>query len=234
VAVVTGGARRLGRRLCKTLAARGFDLVVLYRRSAAEANALARELAQTGQRARALAVDVGIEPRVAEAFDDIASNEGRVDLLVNNVGNYVPKTLRDLTPEDWDDCLQANLHGAFYCCYHARPMLEERKGQIINIGYAGVEGLVANTEATAYQVSKAGLLILTKSLAKELGPHSVRANMISPGQLENSVDLPGNLKDSIPIGRAGTLADITRALRYLLQAEYVTGVNIDVAGGYRL
>jgi 3-oxoacyl-[acyl-carrier protein] reductase len=235
VAVVTGGARRLGRRLCKTLAARGFDLVVLYRRSAAEAKALARELAQTGQHARALAVDVGIEPRVAEAFDDIASNEGRVDLLVNNVGNYDPQPLAQLTPAAWDATLAANLSGAFYCCHHALQSMPAG-GNIINIGMAGLEGHRAAVHGTDYYVSKAGLLVLTRSLAAAYGERNIRVNMVSPGQLANSIDLPppDEIGARVPLGGAGSLDDIAQAVTYLLDAAYVTGVNIDVAGGYRL
>ena len=166
-------------------------------------------------------------------FDSLRASEGRLDLLINNVGNYEPKPLAELSIEDWDSCIAANLSGAFYCCREATPLLKSSGGQIINLGYAGVDALVGNPDATAYQVSKSGLLVLTKSLATALAPE-VRANMLSPGQLENSIDLPQDLEATLPTGRAGRLDEVADALLWLVAADYVTGVNIDVAGGYRL
>lgn len=235
VAVVTGGARRLGRRLCLRLARRGFDVVICYRRSAADARSLEEEIAAAGGRARSLAVDVADEAQVAQVFGNVAGTEGRVDLLVNNVGNYNPQHIADLDPAVWDTTLAANLSGAYYCCYHALKQMSPG-GQIINIGMAGLEGSRASVRGTDYFVSKTGLLVLTRSLAAGYGAQGIRVNMVSPGQLENSVDLPPPDKIGawVPLGRTGTLDDVTQAVEYLLDAEYVTGVNLDVAGGYRL
>lgn len=235
VAVVTGGARRLGRHLSTTLAARGYDIVILYRTSEAEAHGLAREIGRTGRRARALAVDVAVEPEVAAVFADIAAHERRVDLVINNVGNYNPQDVTELTPAVWDATLATNLSGAYYCCFHALPLLSPG-GSIINIGMAGLEGIRANERGADYYVSKTGLLSLTRTLAAAYAARNIRINMVSPGQLDNSVDLPSpdRIGESVPMGRAGTLDDISQAVDYLLDATYVTGVNIDVAGGYRL
>lgn len=235
VAVVTGGARRLGRHLCMTLAARGYDVVILYRSSEEAARALAAQIAATGRRARARAVDVGIESQVAETFAEIAQEEGRVDLLVNNVGNYNPQDITNLTPAVWDATLATNLSGAYYCCFHALPLMPAA-GNIINIGMAGLEGIRANVRGADYYVSKTGLLSLTRSLAAAYGDRNIRVNMVSPGQLDNSVDLPSpdEIGQTVPLGRAGELQDVAQAMEYLLDATYVTGVNIDVAGGYRL
>ena len=235
VAVVTGGARRLGRHLSLALAARGYDLVILYRESEAEARSLAEEIPATGRRARARAVDVGVERQVAEVFAEIARDEGRVDLLVNNVGNYNPQHVTHLVPAVWDATIATNLSGAYYCCYHALPLMREGSS-IINIGMAGLEGSRANVHGTDYYVSKTGLLVLTRSLAAAYAGQGVRVNMVSPGQLDNSVDLPppDEIGQWVPLGRAGSLQDIAQAVAYLLDASYVTGVNLDVAGGYRL
>lgn len=233
IALVTGGARRLGRHLVMSLSRAGFGVVIGYRTSEKQAHDLATAIGNVGRYARTVRADVSDKVDVAAMFASVERDEGRLDLLINNVGNYEPEHLRHVTPEDWDECIQANLSGAFYCCYHARPLLERTRGQIINIGYAGVDALVANPWATPYQVSKTGLLVLTKSLAEAYAP-AVRANMISPGQLENSKDLPEDLSRSIPLGRAGAMDDVAQALNYLIDANYVTGVNIDVAGGYRL
>ena len=235
VAVVTGGARRVGRHLCTTLAARGYDLVILYRDSAAEARSLELEIVAGGRRARALPVDVGIERQVADVFDDIARVEGQVDLLVNNVGNYNPQHVTQLEPAVWDATLAANLSGAFYCCYHTLRVMSDG-GNIINIGMAGLEGIRANVHGTDYYVSKTGLLVLTRALAAAHADRRIRVNMVSPGQLENSIDLPApdQIGAWVPLGRAGSLGDVAQAVEYLLDAAYVTGVNIDVSGGYRL
>lgn len=235
VAVVTGGARRLGRHLATTLAARGFDLAILYKTSEAEAATLVRELTNAGVNARALGVDVSVESQVATVFEELTRGSGRVDLLVNNVGNYNPQHVSKLTPAIWDATLAANLSGSYYCCHHALKHMT-RGGNIINIGMAGLEGIRANVNGTDYYVSKTGLLVLTRALASAYASQGIRVNMVSPGQLENSVDLPAgsDMGRLVPLARAGRLDDIAQAVAYLLDATYVTGVNIDVAGGYRL
>ena len=235
VAVVTGGARRLGRQLCTTLAGRGFDVVVLYRDSEADADSLEHELAAAGLRARSLTVDVAVESQVAGVFDNIAGTEGQVDVLVNNVGNYNPQHITKLDPSAWDATLAANLSGAYYCCHHGLKLMRAG-GNIINIGMAGLEGGRANVHGTDYFVSKTGLLVLTRSLAAAYGAQQIRVNMVSPGQLDNSIDLPppGEIGAWVPLGRAGSLDDVTQAVEYLLEATYVTGANIDISGGYRL
>ena len=233
VALITGGALRLGRCLAIRLAEAGWDLVVNYHSSADDAERLVAQLQSSGAGARAVQADVSSSSDVAAMMAGVQATEGRLDLLVNNVGNYEPKPVRALTIADWDDHIAANLSGAFYCCHAALPLLEDSGGQIVNIGYAGLDALVGNPDAMPYQVSKTGLLVLTKSLAEGLAP-KIRANMVSPGQLENSIDLPEDLEATIPSGRAGRLEEVAEALLWLLDAEYVTGVNIDVAGGYRL
>ena len=235
VAVVTGGARRLGRHLSTMLAARGCDIVIIYRSSAEDARSLEQEIAGMGRRARAIKTDIAIEAEVASAFADIAAHEGRVDVLVNNVGNYNPQHVTKLDPSVWDATLATNLSGAYYCAYHALKLMGEG-GNIVNIGMAGLEGIRANVRGTDYYVSKTGLLVLTRALASAYAPQHIRVNMVSPGQLENSVDMPPpeEIGRFAPLGRAGTLEDVAQAVEYLLEATYVTGANIDIAGGYRL
>lgn len=235
VAVVTGGARRLGRHLCGMLARRGYAVVVLYRGSHDDAATLVDEIVAQGGRARALAVDISVEPQVKAVFADIAAHEGHVDVLVNNVGNYNPQHVTQLDPSVWDATLASNLSGAYYCCYHALQLLRD-EGNIINIGMAGLEGIRANEFGADYYVSKTGLLVLTRSLAAAYAGRQIRVNMVSPGQLENSIDLPPPDKIGawVPLGRAGALEDVSHAVEFLLDASYVTGANIDVAGGYRL
>ena len=231
VAVVTGGAKRLGRHLSERLSKRGYRVIILYRSSSSEA----RECVESGVAARALLVDIGVHAEVERAFANIAATEGRVDVLINNVGNYNPQDVTLLDPAQWDATIAANLSGAYYCCFHAIKLMQDG-GQIISIGMAGLEGIRANRRGTDYYVSKTGLLVLTRALATGYASRQIRVNMVSPGQLENSIDLPppDKLGGVVPLGRAGTLDDISDAVSYLLDATYVTGANIDVAGGYRL
>jgi 3-oxoacyl-[acyl-carrier protein] reductase len=235
VAVVTGGALRLGRHLCLSLAARGYDIVCLYRTSGAAARDLILEVENAGGRGRVLHADVSVHADVAAVFADIQGAERQVDLLVNNVGNYNPQDVTALDPAVWDMTIGANLSGAYYCCYHAIRLMPNG-GQIVSIGMAGLEGVRANRRGADYYVSKTGLLVLTRALAAGYADRGIRVNMISPGQLDNSIDLPApeQMSQTVPLGRSGTLDDIAQALHYLLDASYVTGVNIDVAGGYRL
>jgi NAD(P)-dependent dehydrogenase (short-subunit alcohol dehydrogenase family) len=235
VAVVTGGARRLGRHLCEVLAGRGYRVVIVYRSSEADAADLVRDLQAHGAQARAVRADIGLRADVQRVFDEVAATEGQVDLLLNNVGNYNPQDVTKLDPEVWDATLAANLSGAYYCCYHALRVMPNG-GQIISIGMAGLEGIRANRRGADYYVSKTGLLSITRSLAAGYADRHIRVNMVSPGQLDNSIDLPppDKIGLEVPLGRAGTMRDISQAVEYLLDAPYVTGVNIDVSGGYRL
>lgn len=235
VAVVTGGARRLGRHLCSVLAGRGYRVLIVYRSSEDDARQLVEELTRQGHSARAVQSDISVLADVQALFDGIAAGEGRVDLLVNNVGNYNPQDVTALDPAVWDATLASNLSGAYYCCYHALRLMPDG-GQIISIGMAGLEGIRANRRGADYYVSKTGLLVITRALAAGYADRGIRVNMVSPGQLDNSIDLPppDEIWREVPIGRAGTMQDISQAVEYLLDASYVTGVNIDVSGGYRL
>ena len=233
VALITGAAKRLGRRLAEDLAGQGMHVLVNYRSSADEAEAVVDGIRRAGGSARAVRCDVGDSADVATMFASIREQEGRLDVLINNVGNYRPTPILELDVDQWDATLSTNLSGPFYCCQAAWPLMADG-GAIVNIGYAGVDALVANPDAADYQVSKTGLLVLTKSFAKALAPRGIRVNMVSPGQLANSVDLPQDVVAEIPAGRAGTLDDMAAAVGFLLDHSYVTGQNIDVAGGYRL
>ena len=235
VAVVTGGARRLGRHLCEVLARRGYRVIIVYRSSTRDADSLVEHLHGQGGSARAVQADISVQADVQRLFADVAAAEGHVDLLINNVGNYNPQDVTLLDPSVWDATIAANLSGAYYCCYHALRVMPDG-GQIISIGMAGLEGIRANRRGADYYVSKTGLLVLTRALAAGYADRKIRVNMVSPGQLDNSVDLPppDQIGIEVPLARPGTTEDISQAVEYLLDASYVTGVNIDVSGGYRL
>jgi NAD(P)-dependent dehydrogenase (short-subunit alcohol dehydrogenase family) len=157
-------------------------------------------------------------------------------VLVNNVGIYRTGDLLDYPVEDFESTLQANLTGPFHLIQLLLPLFPKEGGSIVNIGYSGIENLTASAHNTAYLVSKSGLYVLTKSLAQALGPRGIRVNMVSPGILDNSVELPRRPRDQVPLGRLGKVEDVCDAVEFLVgkQAGYVTGVNLDVAGGYML
>ena len=126
--------------------------------------------------------------------------------------------------------------GPFDLCRHALDLFSEDGGSIVNIGYSGLGALSSSPDNLGYVVSKTGLLLVTKTLADQLGPSGIRVNMVSPGQLDISVDVPDDFADEVPLGRAGTVVDVASAVSWLASdaASYVTGQNLEVAGGYML
>ncbi len=236
LAIGTGGARGLGRHLCLRLAAAGYDILVNYLSSEAEADELISELSLRAAAWKHRA-DVSRADEVAALFDaadDITNSGGReLGLVINNVGIYDPVALREIDGDQWERTIATNLNGAFHVCRQALRRLRSG-GPIINIGVAGNQLNQAEGFATDYYISKAALLQLTRALAVEYAPDGVRINMVSPGQLANSIGELGGAPGRVPIGRDGSFEDVFQAVEYLLAADYVTGANIEVAGGYRL
>lgn len=155
--------------------------------------------------------------------------------LINNVGNYAIESALDTSAKEWENLFQVNLHAPIALSKAFLPTICQHRGNIINIGVAGVGNMTANTYCTAYQTTKMALWMVTKSLAKELAPQFVRVNMVSPGYLENSIDLPADLT-KLPMQRPASLEEVARVVAFLLheQSSYITGQNIEVGGGVRL
>ncbi len=233
LAIVTGGARGLGRHLCLRLAAAGYDILVNYLSSGAAAARLAAGLGEIGAAAWTCRADVSRADEVAALFDAADATGRELGLVINNVGIYDPEALREIDGDQWERTIATNLNGAFHVCHQALGRLASG-GQIINIGVAGNQLNQAEGFATDYYISKAALLQLTRALAVEYAPDGVRINMVSPGQLANSIGEVGGTPGQVPIGRDGSFEDVFQAVEYLLAADYVTGANIEVAGGYRL
>ena len=235
IALVTGAARRLGRHLALSLGRAGADVVLHYNSRADEAEEVAETIRGEGRRVWTIAADFTRPTAAEELAAEALRVAGRLDILVNNVGNYVPRPLLETSAEEWRQVLETNLIAPHVLIRAFAAQEGLTAGQILNVGYAGLESIRPHPTATPYQVSKTGLFILTKTCAEILAPRNIRVNMISPGHLDNSIDLPDDVPAEIPLGRAGSLVDIEDALHYLLDFEgYVTGVNLDVAGGYRL
>lgn len=232
VALITGSSKRLGKDIAQFLSKHGYTVIFHYLHSKNEIDNLAKSFQKEKKNFFSFQADISQKEEVKKMAEYIKKNFKRLDLLVNNVGNYIIKDLNEITIEEWDSTIQTNLSGAFYCIYYLKDLLIKSKANIINIGYANAANLECSTQTTPYSISKTGLLMLTKSLAKSLGRKKVRVNMISPGQLEYSIDLPKNIRKEIPVGKAGTSMNICLALQHILDNEHINGANLEVTGGY--
>jgi 3-oxoacyl-[acyl-carrier protein] reductase len=233
-ALVTGSGRGIGRAIVRALAAEGLDVAVHYRRGEREAQQVAAEAEALGVRAVALAADVTVEAEAQRLVDHAAQALGGLRVLVNNVGDYHHGPLAELDAGTWHHMFDSNLHATFYTCQRAVPIMRAAGGgRIVNLGYSGAELLKARPGIVAYQIAKTGVILYTKSLARNEAAHGITANVVSPGVMENSVTQP---MEEIPMRRTGTLDELVGAVRYLLSppARYVTGVHLEVAGGWNL
>lgn len=236
VALVTGSAKRLGREIALALAGAGYFTWVHYLTSRPEAEKVLAEIKASGGRGGLIKGDMSSKRDIAAMAAKVGKESGRLDTLVNNVGIYRTGDIAGFAVEDFEATLATNLIGAYCLINRTLGLFPGEGGSIVNIGYSGVENLTGSTHNTAYLISKSGLLILTKSLALALGPRRIRVNMVSPGILANSVELPKRPRDYIPLGRLGECEDVCNAVQFLVgdKSGYITGANLDVAGGYML
>lgn len=233
-AVVTGAAKRLGRHLALEFAKAGADVVVHYNQSQADAEATGAEIEKLGRKAHLISVDFA-DPAGPEAFAaSVKKKAGRVDIVVHNVGNYLVKPVEQTTGEEWRDLFETNVFAPMEITRLLLPHFPASGGAIFHLGYAGLAHLSASSTRTAYQATKTTLYLATQALAERLGPRKIRVNMISPGHLDNSVDLPPEAEAAFPLGRPGRPEDIAAAIFFFLSRDsYITGQNLDVAGGWR-
>ena len=232
--LVTGGAKRLGAEICQTLAASGHNIVVHYHNSHDDAINVQAACKKLGVEAELLQGDFSTQETTQKFIDAYLSQFTETEHLINNVGNYLIKSALNMPLKEWYDLFQTNLHAPFALIQALTPSLKKQQGSIVNIGIAGMNHLPADTYATAYSITKASLLMLTKSVAKELAPDHVRVNMVSPGYIDNAVDLPDPSR--LPMGRPATTQEVARAVEFLINKDnaYITGQNIEVSGGVRL
>ena len=233
VALVTGAAKRIGRSIALRLAAEGADIVVNYATSKAEAEEVVREIQGGGRRAISLQADVSRRADVQKLFVAAEKEFGRLDILVNNAGMFFAAKFQELTDEQWDRIMNANLKSQFLCAQAAAPIMKRQgRGRIINLTSLG--GILPWPAYTHYCVSKAGAIMLTRCLARALGPE-ILVNSVAPG----TIQFPGELPDEdyirrVPLHRTGTGDDIADAVVYLARADFVTGQTIVVDGGRSL
>jgi pteridine reductase len=234
VALVTGAAKRLGRAAALRLAEEGADVVVHYRSSAADAQSAVAEIEKIGRRGFAMAADLSSVADIKRLFDEAAKHFGRLDILVNSAANFLPSSVVSTTEEVWDASLDTNLKAPFFCAQAAAPLLRRSKGCIIN--FADTSGLLGWPGYIAHSVSKAGVVMLTKVLAKAMAPE-VRVNAIAPGTITMPGDPPEWESDFIrlaPLRRTGAASDITGAVVFLVRSEFMTGQVLVVDGGRTL
>lgn len=237
VAVITGGARGIGKAIAGALARKGVNLVIADI-SLEQAKDTSAELERLGVKTMPVKLDVSKSDEVTKIFEDISKNFGRIDILVNNAGVTKDGLIMRMKEEDWDTVININLKSVFLCSKEAiKVMAKQRYGRIINI--ASVVAFMGNPGQANYSASKAGIIGLTKTTAKEYASRDITANAVAPGFITTAMTdaLPENVKDemkrAIPLGRFGTTEDVANAVVFLASPEagYITGQVIHVNGG---
>ena len=238
VALITGGVRGIGRAIALSLAEQHWSVAVCYRTSRQQAEETVSELGARGARGLAERCDVS-DPAAAAAFAaHVQSTWGRIDALINCAGPYHRVPLLEESVDGWRAMFDNNLHPVFYLSRAvARGMIERRWGRIVNFSMANADQLVAQPQVTAHYIAKAGVLVLTRSLARVLGPHGVTVNAVSPGFIRSGSapesELAAMVKN-IPAGYVGEVSDVVAIVNFLLSdnARYINGANIHASGGW--
>lgn len=238
LALITGGAKGIGAEICRQLADKGYRLAINYNSSFDEAKSLKAELSQITD-VEIFKADVSSSRQVDQMFSAVEKSLGCVDILINNSGIAQQSLFTDITDEMWQKMLGVNLTGAFNCCRRALPyMINKKSGCIVNV--ASMWGEVGASMEVHYSAAKAGLIGLTKALAKEVGLSGVRVNAVSPGVVVTDMmsafteEDKNILKDETPLNRLGTTEDIAKAVCFLVSddAGFITGQVLSVNGGY--
>ncbi len=237
VALVTGSSRGIGRAIALKLAQEGCSLVINYLSNSRAAEKVVEMIRKMGRDAIFLQGDVSNLKEAKELIKLAKSKFGRVDILVNNVGPFLYKTIFDTTIEEWQKILNSNLNSVFYCCKSVVPIMREQKsGVIINIGAPNSERTGGYLRTCAYAVAKTGMVVFSKSLAKEEAPNGIRINVVNPGFIETEAyteDMKESMPEQIPLKRLGKPEDIANAVAFLAsdEASYITGSVLNVHGG---
>ena len=238
VALITGGAKGIGRGIALDLASQHWHIALCYRTSEAEANDTAAAIIKAGGQASAIRCDVSDPVAAKEMVALVEKQWGHIDALINGAGPYHRVNLFEETVTGWNEMFDGNLHPIFYLAQAAAPgMKARRSGRIINFSMANADHMIGQPDVTAHYIAKAGVLILTRTLAKLLAPHGITVNAISPGFIDSGSAPPGELAGMakrIPAGYIGSVEDTVAAVRYLLspEARYVNGANIHISGAW--
>lgn len=237
VAIVTGASRGIGRAIALRLAKEGADIVVTAT-TFEGANKIAEEIEQLGRKALAFALNVAEIQECVDLVKTTLEKFSRVDILVNNAGVTSDNLLIRMKEEEWDKVLDVNLKGTYNCIRAStKTLMKQRAGKIINV--TSVVGIIGNAGQANYCASKAGVIGLTKSVARELAPRNIQVNAVAPGYIETDMtkDLPDDLRqtlvDAIPLGRIGRPEDVAALVSFLVSedADYMTGQILTIDGG---
>ena len=241
VALVTGSTKGIGQTIARRLAQDGCDIVLNYRSDDGAAESTLGLFDGLSEKAVAVKADISVADDASRLVETAVHRFGRLDILVNNVGPFLTRSLFDTTDDEWQLILNSNLSSVFYCARAAlRIMREFRRGSIINIGALNVEySPVGVFEAPAYYIAKSGVIMLTRSLARSEAPFNIRVNAVSPGFIETEGYRHYREEDKqawaemIPLGRLGRPDDVAEAVSFLAsdRARYVTGTVLHVHGG---
>ncbi len=237
VAVVTGGARGIGKAIAEGLAKKGITLVIADI-SLEQATETSAEVGKLGVKTIAVKLDVSKSDEVTKTFEDVSKEFGRIDILINNAGITRDGLVLRMKEDDWDAVININLKSVFLCSKEAvKIMAKQRYGRVVNI--ASVVAFMGNPGQANYSASKAGIVGLTKTIAKEYASRGITANVVAPGFITTAMTdaLPENVKEemkrAIPLGRFGTVEDVANAVVFLASPDsgYITGQVVHVNGG---
>src|SRR5579859_1717406 len=233
-ALVTGAGKRLGRAVALRLASEGAEVAVHYRGSDGEAREVVEEIEKLERRAEAMAAELTSVEEIRALVHRVAHEFGRIDVLVNCAANFLPSSVISTTEEIWDASLDTNVKGPFFLAQAAAPWLRRSNGAIVN--FADTAGMMGWPGYIAHSVSKAGMIMLTKTLAKALAPE-VRVNAIAPGTITMPGDPPEWEREFVklaPLKKTGTVEDVAEAVSYLASAKFLTGHVLVLDGGRTL
>jgi len=237
--LITGASRGIGKATARLFAEEGYNVIINYLHSYEQAQALCAELAAKGCHALAVRADVAEWPQVNSMFEQAAHRFGAIDVLINNAGIGQQKLFTEITSEEWQRMLAVNLTGVFNCCKAVLPAMIERKhGKIINV--SSIWGIVGASCEVHYSATKAGVIGLTKALAKELGPSNIQVNCVAPGVIDTEMNalLDESDKSAIceetPLMRIGTVEDVAQAIFFLAseKSDFFTGQVLSPNGGF--
>jgi len=231
VAVVTGSARGLGEAIVVALADWGYTVVVHYRKSKSEAEEVLTKVRNKSPMSILVAGDLCDEIVVGKVFGEIFKKLGRVDLLINNVGDFIYKEFSKTSNEEFKNIVESNLYPSLFCSRAALPYMRRAKtGHIINVGTVGAERLTLREKSTPYFMAKNGLYYLTKMMAWEEAKNGVHINMVSPASLATDIFKPSDF----PMGRSAKYDDVVKVIKFLTSSDayYINGANIEVAGAF--
>ncbi len=235
VALVTGAGKRLGRAIALRLATEGADVAVHYGKSQSEALEVVHDVEKLGRRSIAIQADLTRVEQIQDLFARVAKEFHRLDILINSAANFLETKFGETSEATWDASLDTNLKAPFFCCQSAASYLTQSGNGVI-INFADIGGLMGWREFLPHSISKAGVILLTRILAKELAP-KVRVNAIAPGTITMPGDPPEWQADFIkraPLAKTGSPQDITDAVMFLITAEFMTGHTLVLDGGRTL